>query len=140
MKIYLSGGITGLTKEESETWRYELINKIYDVILDNRKPRFFDPTRYYEPDGSYQTSEREVMDYELSVLRSSDLVVVNFNAPYSIGTAMELAIASEHRIPILGLCTPGIQLHPWLESSCTRICFDMEELVQHILFYYLPCF
>lgn len=136
MKIYLSGGITGLSKEEYTNWRYKFINAVR-FNYDCKTPTFFDPSTHYLPDDHYYKSEREVMEFELSVLRKSDLVVVNFNAPQSIGTAMEIAIARERHIPIVGLCKDVETLHPWLIESCTRICSDMRELVEHVVQYYI---
>lgn len=63
---------------------------------------FFNPPLYYSPNQPYHKNEREVMEYELDRLRKSDVVIVNFNIPKSIGTAMEVAVARENRIPIIG--------------------------------------
>ena len=133
-KIYLSGGMTSLTPDEYIMWRERFKNAV--TITYGKHPSFFDPTMFYQPNtGSYK-SEREVMDYELDQLRHSDLVVVNFNDPHSIGTAMELAIARENRIPVIGLNVNG-ELHPWLSECCIRMCSTFKELVEYVVDYYL---
>lgn len=138
VKIYLSGGMTGLSFDEQVQWRTRVENAIiygdYDVA---KKPIFFNPVIYYNLEESNHKSEREIMDFDLNALRKSDLVVVNFNAPNSIGTAMELMLAKELNIPIIGLNKDDKEIHPWLSCCCTRICDNMRELVEHIVSFYL---
>lgn len=136
--VYLSGGMSGLSFDEQRKWRRKVQNAIlyggYDCEV---KPAFFDPTNYYTLEELVHKSEREAMEFDLNALRKSDLVIVNFNAPNSLGTAMELMLAYEYRIPVIGLNTDGIDLHPWLIECCTRICDDMYELVGHVVEFYL---
>lgn len=138
IKIYLSGGMGGLTIEEQVGWR----NRLQNAIIYNRepikKPTFFSPPNFYCPalPKAYK-SEKEVMEFDLHNLRSSNIVIVNFNAPNSIGTAMELAIAKEQHIPVIGLNESGVELHPWLVECCTRMCDTFIELVDHVVDFYL---
>lgn len=138
VNIYLSGAMSGLTLEEQTKWR----KQIHDAILYEGhdmfyKPVFIDPTMYYGFDDVRHKSEREAMNFDLYKVRESDLMVVNFNKPDSLGTAMEMAIAYEYRIPIIGLNKDGVELHPWLECMCDRICDDMREVVTHVVEFYL---
>lgn len=138
LNIYLSGGMTGLSKEDQSTWRTQVQNAIkYGDYNYKKKPVFFDPTQYYSLFVQEHKSEREVFEFDLNALRRSDLVVVNFNKPNSIGTAFELAIAKERRTPIVGLNRDKNKLHPWLQESCTRMCDNMRELVDYIVEFYL---
>ena len=53
---------------------------------------------------------------------------------------MELAVAREHRIPIIGVCVNDEyrnNLHPWQRECCTRLCESYEELIEHIVNFYL---
>jgi hypothetical protein len=77
------------------------------------------------------------MEFDLYNLRKSNLVVVNFNAPQSIGTAMELMVAKENKIPVIGLNKDETKLHPWLIECCTRICDSFREIVNHVVNFYL---
>ena len=138
LKIYLSGGMTGLSLEEQTKWRNQIQDAIKYGDFDlNKKPIFFDPTNYYLPTATEHKTEREAMEFDLNALRKSDLVIVNFNAPKSIGTAMELMLAKELHIPVIGLNKNGLDLHPWLVECTTRMCDDMRELVNHVVNYYL---
>lgn len=137
VKIYLSGGMSGLTLDKQLAWR----NRVEKAINYNReplkKPIFFNPPNYYSPEITVHKSEKEVMEFDLYNLRKSDIVIVNFNVPNSIGTAMELAIAKENHIPIIGLNLDGNELHPWLVECCTRICSTFVELIDHVTDFYL---
>lgn len=137
-QIYLSGGMSGLTQEEQLKWRNQIENAInygeYDLSV---KPVFFSPPKYYAIDSDDYKTEREAMDYDLYKLRSSNMVIVNFNVPNSLGTAMELMLARELHIPVIGLNKDGVELHPWLVECCTRICSSTRELVNHVVHFYL---
>ena len=138
VKIYLSGGMTGLSLEDQTKWRNRFKNAIkygeYDIIKD---VIFFSPPDYYNFEEEHHKSEREVFEFDLNALRKSDLVVVNFNAPNSIGTAMELILAKELKIPVIGLNKDNLTLHPWLIECTTRMCTDLRELVEHVAEFYL---
>lgn len=136
--IYLAGAMSGLSFEEQTKWR----QKVKDAILYGGydydfSPVFIDPTRYYNFEEISHKSEKEVMNFDLNKVRTSDLIVVNFNDPSSLGTMAELAVAYEHRIPIIGMNNSGKILHPWQIEFCNRICDDMYELVSHIVEFYL---
>lgn len=138
VKIYLSGGMGSLDFEEQSKWR----NTIKDAITFGdydyeKKPIFFNPVNYYNFEETRQKSEKEVMNFDLNALRKSDLVIVNFNDPKSIGTAMELMLARELHIPIVGINKDGIELHPWLEESCDRICDSLKECVDYVVEFHL---
>lgn len=136
--VYLSGGMSGLSFEEQSKWRKQFSDAIkygdYDYI---KKPYMFDPTQYYNFEENRHKSEYEIMEFDLNALRKSDLVVVNFNQPNSIGTAMEIMLAKELHIPIVGLNKDKKEIHPWLKCCCNRICDDMRELVTHVTEFYL---
>ena len=77
------------------------------------------------------------MNFDLNALRHSDLIVVNFNDPSSLGTCAELAIGHELKIPIIGINRDGTDLHPWLCCFCDRMCNDIREAVSHVVDFYL---
>lgn len=77
------------------------------------------------------------MRYEIHNLKKADVVVANLNNQDSIGTCMEIAIAHDHGIPIVGLHDGDEPLHPWLEECCTRVCDSMDELIEYVADYYI---
>ena len=136
VKFYMAGGMGGLTLEEQMEWRSDIEKKIKFESC-SEITYFFQPPYYYQPNGTAHRTEREARDFDLYRLKHSDVVIVNFNVPNSIGTAQELAIAHEYRIPVIGLNENNDELHPWLQECCTRICKTREELVNHIVNFYL---
>ena len=107
--------MSALNFEEQSKWR----NQIRDAIKYNydceKQPVIFDPVKYFNFTEKRHQSEREVMEFDLNAVRSSDLIIVNFNDPKSLGTCAEMAVAYEMKIPILGLNKDNKELHPWLE-------------------------
>lgn len=100
-------------------------------------PEFFSPPEYYNEFCLEHKSDKEVFLFDLNKLRKADVVVVNLNQQKSIGTAMEVAIAYENRIPIIGLKENDEQLHPWFLCCCNRVCDTMDELVEYLSTFYL---
>lgn len=137
VRIYLSGAMGSVSFEEQSKWRRQVIDAIkynYDCA---KQPIFFNPVDYYNFEEVRYRSEREVMEFDLYNLRRSNLVVVNFNDPKSIGTAMELLLAKEKNIPVIGFGVNGQTIHPWLLECCTRVCENLKEAVEHIVEFYL---
>lgn len=135
-RIYLAGGMQDISFEESQAWRVQIsalltdVESSYKVICTN-------PNDFYNFQEVKYDSEKEVRDFDLYKVRHSNLIIINFNSPKSIGTAQELAIANEHRIPVIGLNTENYQLHPWLVESCDKIFADMNELIDYVRDFYL---
>jgi hypothetical protein len=50
---------------------------------------------------------------------------------------MEVAVARENRIPIIGVNELNKSLHPWLVESCLRICGTMDEAEKYLTDYFL---
>jgi len=138
VKIYLCGGMGGLSIEEQMKWRNQIRDEIKFNNSDTRRiPSFISPPNYYSTSMVRHKTEREIFEYELNHIRKADLIVVNFNAPKSISTAMELMVAKEHNIPIIGINADGHELHPWLELCTTRMCDSIRETVNHVVNFYL---
>lgn len=138
VKIYLSGGMGNLNFEEQSKWRKQIHDAVlYGAYHYTKKPIFFNPVDYYNFTEVRYKSEREVMEFDLNALRKSDLVIVNFNDPKSLGTCAELAIAYEMKIPVIGINKDKLDLHPWLVEFTTRMCDDVREAVLHVVDFYL---
>ena len=136
ISIYLAGAMTGLPFNEQISWR----NDFTDMIQERRaieRIMVFNPCLAYSPSDNRHKTEKEVMRYEIYNLKKADVVVVNLNNQDSIGTCMEIAIAHDHGIPIVGLYDGDEPLHPWLEECCTRVCDSMDELIEYVADYYI---
>lgn len=140
LKIFLSGGMTGLTEKEASGWRTSF--KLNNAVQDDTPFIFIDPTYYYFPtDKTTQEYEKEAMNYDLYLVKHSDLIIVNFNSLSSIGTAQELMLAHTLDKPIIGMIEEDKydQLHPWYKEECMKIfkydSNNLEETVQKIMRY-----
>ena len=139
LKIFLSGGMTGLTEEEASYWRTEF--KLENVREGNDFI-FIDPTYLYEPSNNTdQAYEKEAMEYDLYWVKRSDLIIVNFNSLSSIGTAQEIMLAYTLNKPIIGMIEEDKynQLHPWYKEECMKIFTykpeELEETINEIIKY-----
>lgn len=139
--IYLAGGMQKFGKEnfeQSEKWRRYCTNFLrgnndyYNITVVNPNDYF----NFVNEIPQYDT-QREVMEFDLNKVRNSDLIIVNFNDKYSLGTMAELAIAYEKRIPVIGLHTEQQILHPWQREMCNRIFHDIDKMLNYINNFYL---
>lgn len=134
MTIYLAGGMGNLSWEEQTLWRSALKVALTDT---SHSVKIENPVDYYNFREREYRTQREVMEFDLYKVRTADILIVNFNDPNSIGTAMELAVARERHIPVIGLHEAAKPLHPWLEEHCTRLCESLPELIDHVKKFYL---
>lgn len=143
MDIYLAGGMGKFGKEnfdKGNNWRLyckqvlEIAGKNngIDVIATNPNDYF----NFLDEEPKY-TSEREVMEFDIHKVRNSDLIIINFNDVYSLGSMAELAIAYERRIPVVGLNIDNQELHPWQVEMCSRIFSDVDEMLEYIRDFYM---
>lgn len=136
-RIYLSGGMGNLTMEEQSKWRSQIVKEIKFNCECEKKPIFFNPVDYYNFEEKRHKTEKEIVEFDLNAVRNSDLIIVNFNDPKSLGTCAELAIAYDRHIPIIGINKSGAELHPWLDTFTTRMCDSIREAVDYIVDFYL---
>lgn len=129
--IYLGGGMSGLSLDEQLSWRVKF-QHLADGFDSEYHIECFIPPYYYNYVDKMPESEREAFEYDLYRLRHSDVIVVNFNVPKSIGTAYEIAVARENRIPIVGINESHNEIHPWLVESCLKIFDTLESAAKYV--------
>ena len=139
--IYLAGGMSKFGKdnfEDGNKWRLfckeALENCDCDYLVKVINPNSYFNFIEYPP--KYKT-EREIMEFDLHKVRTSDLVIINFNDMNSLGSMAELAIAYERRIPVIGLDVDKQNLHPWEVEMCNRIFNDINEMLDYVEDFYL---
>lgn len=124
--------------KESNTWRSKCINELkhydsaYNILITNPNDYF----NFMSEVPAYKT-QREVMEFDLNKVRNANLVIVNFNNMYSLGTMAEIAIAYERRIHIIGLNESNQELHPWQIEMCNRIFDDIYDMLDYVKDFYL---
>ena len=143
--IYLAGGMGKFGKDEfnkGNAWRVYCEKELKDFVKNwrtNCTVKVHNPNDYYNflQNPPLYDNQREVMEFDLNLVRHSDLIVINFNDVYSLGSMSELAIAYERRIPVIGLNTDRQTLHPWQECMCLKIFNDMDKMLDYIEDFYL---
>lgn len=136
LNIYLCGSITGIGSRDEIKHRFYLQNKLENNDL-GINVKVFNPFEYFNYAVKNHDSEKEVMRYELNKLKKSDLIIVDFLNPNSLGTMSELAIAYDNRIPIIGYNGYGHVLHPWQYEMTDRIFNNLEDLIRYVINYYI---
>lgn len=139
--IYTAGGMGKFGKEnfdESDKWRKYCKQTLENYSCDY-KVKVVNPNDFYNfvDEPPRYISEGEVMRFDLHKLRQSDLVIVNFNDVYSLGSMAEIAIAYDRGIHIIGLNEGNQELHPWQICMCERIFNNIDEMLDYIEDFYL---
>ena len=138
--IYLSGGMQKFGKdnfEEGNKWRKYCKNAL-EICECDYKVKVCNPNDLFnfKDEPQYETV-REVMNLDLHKLRNSDLVIINFNDKWSLGTMSEIAIAYDRGIPVIGLNEIEQELHSWQVCMCERIFNNIDEMLDYIEDFYL---
>lgn len=139
--IYTCGGMGKFGKDnfdEGNAWRV-YCKKALESYECDYKVRVVNPNDFFNfvDEPPQYKSQLEVMNLDLNKLRSSDLVIANFNDMYSLGSMTEIAIAYERRIPVIGLDINKQNLHPWQVCMCERIFTNIDEMLDYIEDFYL---
>ena len=114
MKVYLSGAMTGRTKEEMEAWRTEFTKKWIGSV-DNPFTRF----------GVDNPVVKDVQ-----ALVGCDALVLYHIGP-SDGSAMELLYAYNENIPTVVIDTTGL-LSPWIVYHCDHVVNSIDEAIAYL--------
>ena len=135
LKVYEAGKMSGLNFAQMNNWRVEA-SKMLKEESDNRI-HTINPCDFYNFSMNPNTYiEKEVKEFDLLMVKQSDVILVNMDYPDSIGTAIELHMATVWGIPVIGF--GETKNHPWIELCLTKRCKTLEDAVGYILDYYLP--
>ena len=129
--------MSNLSMEEQNAWRLDVKYALEKHECDYRV-KCINPVDYYNyEDLSAYDSDLEVMSFDLHKLKNSNLLIMNFNDPNSLGGMSELAIAYDRGIPAIGLNEDNKMLHSWQYCMCSKIFTDREDMLYYIKTYYL---
>ena len=136
LTIYLAGKMAGLSKEEMTEWRNMVSDQLYKFAdIAGKNIKVVSPCDFYNFESKKQKNEKEVMQYDLSLVRKSDIIIVNtYQLNTSVGSIMEIYEAHRLGIPVIAYGVSYNSLHPWLKECITReeICaVDMCEYIKN---------
>lgn len=141
LTIYLAGKMSGLNKNDYCKWRSELTNvlMIKACLLDS-SIQVINPSDYFDFDNMDRHLEKEVMQFDLNMVRQSDIVIVNVNGvSSSIGTAIELYEANRLNIPVIAYTEGDVadDVHPLIENCFSTVQMSKDELIDYIRDFYM---
>lgn len=141
LTIYLAGKMSGLLDSEMKKWRnllkYEL-EKYSDIA--NYKTNVVSPCDYFNFNEQRYQSEQEIMKFDLSLVKHSDIVIVNTNGlSSSIGSIIEVYEAWENDIPVIAYDENGDYktIHSWLKCCITRADSCVIDICEYIKDFYM---
>lgn len=142
IKIYLAGKMNGLTYQEMGLWRQEIENKfLIQSMLTNYTVMVLNPVKLYNFEEVKHQSEKEIMNYDISHVVTSDIIIVNLDGlATSDGSKIEIYEANYNRkIPVISFGDKELynNLHPWLKECITRVEKNIEDVVDYIRDFYM---
>lgn len=134
----------GLSFEQQMKWRTQVEDLINNKISNyNIKVKFIHPPMFYRYGKNWHKNEREVMEWDLSQVKDSDIVIVDLSTiSSSIGTHIELGVIEAmnefgyKHIHVIGVGEPDTD-HPWIPLCALRIEDTVEKAVEYIVDYLL---
>ena len=142
LKVYLAGAMGGLTFGEMSTWRIELKEKLI-MAAENVgcQITIVNPVDYYNFAEKRHQSEREIKEFDLAHVISSDIIIVNLEKLIgSDGTKYEMFKAKYcHKIPVIAFGDKQLydDLHPWTQDDITRVEKTPIDVVNYIRDFYM---
>ena len=141
LKIYLAGKMGGLDFESMNQWRKRIKNNL-NFVAEYRDYRLnvVNPVDFYNLESVRYQSDKEVKDYDLAHVLSSDIIIVNLEGlATSDGTKYELHDARKANIPVIAFGEYSLyeELHPWTKDNITRVEKNMEDVVEYIRDFYM---
>ena len=140
-KIYTAGKMSGLTFAEQMDWRVrieKLIREKSDKLIT-----FIHPPMFYTYGEQLHKNETEVMEWDISQLKDSDIVIVDLTTiSDSIGTHIELGVAKAmnefgyKHIHIVGVGKANTD-YPWIPLCLLRQEESLDEAANYIARYLL---
>ena len=141
LTIYLAGKMSGLNKNDYCKWRSELTDALIDKsFIVGSSIQIINPTDYFDFEDMDRHLEKEVIQFDLNMVRQSDIVIVNVNGvSSSIGTAIELYEANRLNIPVIAYTDRDVadDVHPWIENCFSTVQMSKDELIDYIRDFYM---
>lgn len=137
LQIYLAGKMSGLSYEDMNDWRLQITRDLESNIFTTHV-KTINPVSYFNFEEKRYQNELEIMKFDLSKVKSSDLVVVNLDGLHtSVGTMIECYEAYKNDIPVLAFgCKKDYEsLHPWIKCCITRY-DNYDDCIEYIRDFY----
>lgn len=122
MRVYLAGGINGLTDSQCKDWR---------EYAKTRLPDTLDPMRrdYRGIEGDHV---QEIVEFDIDDINACDAVLANCSAP-SWGTGMEIRFARSRDKLIHVVVPEGKAVSPWLWYHADGVHTTLDAAIDALL-------
>lgn len=142
LTIYLAGKMSALTKDEYMKWRGLLTSELSDTAnINGANIQIINPATYFDFDNMDRHLEKEAMQFDLNMVRQSDIVIANVDGiSDSIGTAIEVYEANRLNIPVIAYTYSGVvndTIHPWIQECLSTVQMTTYELIDYVRDYYM---
>lgn len=124
MKVYLCGGINGLSDSDCNDWRdYAREHLVHETV---------DPMRR-DYRGREAENYKEIVTLDLQDINECEVVLVNATRP-SWGTAMEVFYAFRENKRVVLWVGPGglAKVSPWLRYHCGEMHEVLSDCIHYI--------
>jgi hypothetical protein len=128
--------MSGLTLDEQVQWR-STCKEWLESRESNYHVNCINPCNFFNFFDKKHKTEKEIMNYDLNHVRTSNLLLTNFNSPNSIGSAIEMYLAKELHIPVIGVNENNYEIHPWILECVDRMFDNMKDALEYINDFYL---
>lgn len=142
LTIYLAGRMSGLSKDDYNGWREKLSDELLacaDALA--ARVQVINPADYFDFNDMDRHLEKEVMQFDLNMVRQSDIVIANVDGiSKSVGTAIELYEANRLNIPVIAYteCEEvNDNIHPWIEECLSTVQMCTNEIVDYVQNFYM---
>lgn len=132
-KIFTSGKMSGLSYEESMSWRREIENVILN--LTDKKVVFIHPPEYF---GFGNSDLKLARHWEINQIANSDIIIMYLpTIKDSIGTHIELGIVEginrvrEKKIEVIGIGKPNTD-HLWVTEGLSYKADTVQDAAEII--------
>lgn len=138
--IYISGRMSGLPHDEMMKSRKNITAFLEELIsIREADWKVADPATLYNYKNNVHKSEREIMQFELNLVRNSDIVIVKLeDINESIGSCIEVYEAYKNNIPVVayGDDEDWYMTHPWIKECVSRREGSIEDACMYIADFY----
>lgn len=121
MKVYLCGGINGLSDADCMDWREAAKKLLTSETID--------PMRH-DYRGKENENYENIVHSDLQDIKDCSVVLVNAIRP-SWGTAMEVVYAFKAGKKLVAFIDYGQTISPWLNFHCTVV-YSLEQACKYI--------
>lgn len=138
--IYISGKMSGLPHDKMMKSRKKITAFLEELIsIRGVDWKVANPATFYNYKNNVHKSEREIMQFELNLVRNSDVVIVKLeDINDSIGSCIEVYEAYKNNIPVIayGYDKDWDMAHPWIKECVTRREDDVVYACMYIAEFY----